>query len=194
MQFSKMWFFKKRKEKVEVVQPLSKKIDESIGKLEVIRARLENRVKMLEARNRELFEAIVKAQLERDRDRAVVYANELAELRKMFMKAIHSELSLEGVIHRLQTAKDLDELSNVLAPLKEVLLEVGRDVKGIAPELSENISGVIDTFDEVSIQLGTFYESSILEPSLSEEAEKILTEASTIAAERAKSKLSKIEV
>ncbi|MEM2696910.1 MAG: hypothetical protein QXR78_02900, partial [Nitrososphaerota archaeon] len=65
MQFSKMWFFKKRKEKVEVVQPLSKKIDESIGKLEVIRARLENRVKMLEARNRELFEAIVKAQLER---------------------------------------------------------------------------------------------------------------------------------
>ncbi|MCF8885171.1 MAG: hypothetical protein QW655_02640 [Nitrososphaerota archaeon] len=194
MQFSKMWFFKKRKEKVEVVQPLSKKIDESIGKLEVIRARLENRVKMLEARNRELFEAIVKAQLERDRDRAVVYANELAELRKMLRKAIHSELSLEGVIHRLQTAKDLDELSNVLAPLKEVLLEVGRDVKGIAPELSENISGVIDTFDEVSIQLGTFYESSILEPSLSEEAEKILTEASTIAAERAKSKLSKIEV
>ncbi|MEM0274713.1 MAG: hypothetical protein QXE67_00475 [Nitrososphaerota archaeon] len=189
-----MWFFKKRKEKVEVVQPLSKKIDESIGKLEVIRARLENRVKMLEARNRELFEAIVKAQLERDRDRAVVYANELAELRKMLRKAIHSELSLEGVIHRLQTAKDLDELSNVLAPLKEVLLEVGRDVKGIAPELSENISGVIDTFDEVSIQLGTFYESSILEPSLSEEAEKILTEASTIAAERAKSKLSKIEV
>lgn len=186
------WVF--RKKKVEVVEPLSKRLEEAVGRLEVVRNRLSNRVRTLEARGKELFEAIVKAQAERDRDRAVMYANELAELRRMLRKAIHSELSLEGVIHRIQTARDFDEIVAVLTPLKEVLTEVGRDVRGVAPELSGNLNSIIDIFDEVTIQFGTFNESVGVGPSISEEAEKILAEASAIAAERAKSRLSEVEI
>ncbi len=189
-----MWPLFKRKKDVKVVQPLSKKIDDAVGRLEVVRSRLNNRVRVLEARSRELFEAIVKAQAERDRDRAVLYANELAELRRMLRKAIHSELSLEGVIHRLQTVKDFDELADVLAPLREILLQVGGDVRGIAPELADNLRSITDTFDEVSVELGTFPEMIGAGPSIDDEAEKILSEASAIAAERAKSKLGEVEI
>lgn len=185
--------FRKKKD-VKVIQPLSKKVDDAVGRLEVVRARLNNRVKVLEARSREIFEAIVKAQAERDRDRAVLYANELAELRKMLRKAIHSELSLEGVIHRLQTVKDFDELADVLAPLREILIQVSGEVRGVAPELADNLRSITDTFDEVSIELGTFPEMFGVGPSVTEEAEKILSEASAIAAERTKSKLSEVEL
>lgn len=189
-----MWTLLNRKKDVKVTQPLSKKIDDAVSRLEVVRTRLNNRVKVLEVRGREIFEAIVKAQVERDNDRAVLYANELAELRKMLRKAIHSELSLEGVIHRLQTVKDFDELSDVLAPLREILIQVSGDVRGVAPELSDNLRSITDTFDEVSTELGTFPEMIGAGPSVSEEAEKILAEASAIAAERAKSKLSDLEI
>ncbi|MCS7126662.1 MAG: hypothetical protein NZ929_07130 [Aigarchaeota archaeon] len=188
-----MWWLFKKKD-VKVVQPLSKRLEEAVGRLEVVKSRLSNRVRVLEARNKELFEAIVKAQSERDKERAVMYANELAELRKMLRKAIHSELSLEGVIHRIQTAKDFDEIVDVLTPLKEVLIQVGKDVRGIAPELSGNLNNIMDIFDEVAVQLGTFQETTGVRPSVDEEAEKILAEASTIAAERTKSKLSEVEI
>ena len=189
-----MWKLLRKKRDVKVIQPLSKKIDEAVSRLEVVRARLNNRVKVLEARGREIFEAIVKAQIERDADRAVLYANELAELRKMLRKAIHSELSLEGVIHRLQTVKDFDELSDVLAPLREILIQVSGDIRGVAPELSDNLRSITDTFDEVSVELGMFPEMIQTGPSVSEEAEKILAEASAIAAERAKTKVSELEI
>lgn len=190
----KMWTLFKRKKDVKVVKPLSKKIDDAVARLEVVRSRLNNRVKVLEVRSKEIFEAVVKAQAERDKDRAVLYANELAELRKMLRKAIHSELSLTGVIHRLQTVRDFDELTDILAPLRETLIQVSGDVRGIAPELSENLRNITDTFDEVSVELGTFPEIIGAGPSISDEAEKILAEASAIAAERAKSKLSELEI
>lgn len=189
-----MWTLFKKKKDVKVVQPLSRKIDDAVARLEVVRNRLNNRVKVLEARSREIFEAVVKAQAERDKDRAVLYANELAELRKMLRKAIHSELSLMGVIHRLQTVRDFDELADVLTPLREILIQVSGDVRGVAPELSENLRNITDTFDEVSVELGTFPEMIGAGPSISDEAEKILAEASAIAAERSKSKLSELEI
>lgn len=184
-----MWPFRK-KGKVKVVPTLSKRLEEAVGRLEAIRVKLNNRVRMLDARSRELFEAVVKAQAERDKEKAAVYANELAELRRMLRKAVHSELALEGVIHRLQTARDLDELGDALAPLREILIQVGRDVRGLAPELSENLRSLTDLFDEFSVEVGVFPETSYLEPSVSEDAEKILAEASAIAAERAKASLS----
>ncbi|MEN2974831.1 MAG: Snf7 family protein [Candidatus Caldarchaeales archaeon] len=189
-----MWRLFKKKNEVKVVQPLSKRLEEAVGRLEVVKSRLSNRVRVLESRSKELFEAIVKAQVDRDNERAVMYANELAELRKMLRKAIHSELSLEGVIHRIQTAKDFDEIVDVLTPLREVLIQVGRDIRGVAPELSGNLNSIMDVFDEVTVNLGTFNEISGVRSSTDDEAEKILAEASAIAAERAKSRLSEVEI
>lgn len=184
-----MWPFR-RKEKVKVIPPLTKRIEETVGKLEVIRTRLNNRVRTLDARSRELFEAVVKAQMERDKERAIVYAGELAELRRMLRKAVQSELALEGVIHRLQTVRDLDELGDAIAPIREILLQVGRDVRGLAPELSENLRTLTDVFDEFSVEVGVFPEFGYLEPDVNEDARKILEEASAVAAERSRANLS----
>lgn len=185
-----MWPFKRKRDVVKVVKPLPRRIEETVAKLELIKSRLGNRVKTLEWRSKELFEHVVKAHIERDSERAKLYANELAELRKTLRKVVRSELALEGVIHRLQTAKDLDELSDALAPIRETLIYVGRDIGRVAPELSENLRSLTDVFDEFSIQVGVMPEMGYIAPTLSEDAQKILEEASAVAAQRSKSSLS----
>ena len=173
-----------RRGKVKVLKPLPRRIDETVSRLEVIRTRLRSRIRELEARSKQLFDLIVKAQAERENDKAVTYANELAELRRMIRKAVHSELALEGVVHRLQTLRDLDEIGDALAPLREVLIAVGGDVRGVAPRVSESIRSILDSLDEVSAEVGRVPEMGYASPTLSEEARRILAEASEIAARR----------
>lgn len=177
------WPFTRRK-KAEVLKPLPKKIEETVSRLEVIRARLRSRIRELEARGKQLFDLIVKAQAERENDKAVMYANELAELRRMVRKAVHSELALEGVVYRLQSLRDFNEVGDALAPLKEVLIAVGGDLRGVAPKVSESIRSILDSLDEVSVEVGTVPEMWYTSPTLNEEAQRILAEASEIAARR----------
>ena len=177
------WPFGKRSE-VRVLKPLPRRVDETVSRLEAIKSRLRARIRELEARSKALFELVVKAYAERDRDKATVYANELAELRRMLRKAVRSELALEGVVHRLQTLKDFDELGDALAPLREVLIAVGGDVRGLAPTISESIKRLVESMEEVSTELGSVSEIGYVPLSLSDEAQKILAEASEIAAQR----------
>jgi len=179
------WKFWKRDE-VKVVKPLSRRIDELIVRLENIRMRLKRRIDELKLRNRELFELTVKAKMEGDLEKAKIYANELSGLRNMLKRTIYSDLLLEGVINRIQIIRELDEVGDVIAPVREVLMSVRRNLRGIAPTISQSISNIIDSVESLSYELGTMSDVYIPERTLSRDAEKILAEASAVASQRGK--------
>ena len=177
------WKFWKRDE-VKVVKPLSRRIDELIVRLENIRMRLKRRIDELKLRDRELFELTVKAKMEGDLEKAKIYANELSGLRNMLKRTIYSDLLLEGVINRIQIIRELDEVGDVIAPVREVLMSVRRNLRGIAPTISQSISNIIDSVESLSYELGTMSDVYIPERTLSRDAEKILAEASAVASQR----------
>jgi len=177
------WKFWKRDE-VRVVKPLAMRIDGLVVRLENVRMRLKRRIDELKLRDRELFELTVKAKMEGDLEKAKIYANELSGLRSMLKRAIYSDLLLEGVINRIQIIRELDEVGDVMAPVREVLMSVRRSLRGIAPTISQSISNIIDSIESLSCELGTMNEVYIPERTLSRDAEKILAEASAVASQR----------
>ena len=177
------WKFWKRDE-VKVVKPLSRRIDELVVRLENIRMRLKRRIDELKLRDRELFELTVKAKMEGDLEKAKIYANELSGLRNMLKRTIYSDLLLEGVVNRIQIIRELDEVGDVIAPVREVLMSVRRNLSGIAPTISQSISNIIDSVESLSYELGTMSDVYIPERTLSRDAEKILAEASAVASQR----------
>jgi len=179
------WKFWKRDE-VKVVKPLSRRIDELVVRLENIRMRLKRRIDELKLRDRELFELTVKAKMEGDLEKAKIYANELSGLRNMLKRTIYSDLLLEGVINRIQIIRELDEVGDVIAPVREVLMSVRGNLRGIAPTISQSISNIIDSIESLSYELGTMSDVYIPERTLSRDAEKILAEASAVASQRGK--------
>ena len=164
--------------------------EDILEKLQLIKARLSRRVKELNSRYRELFEQVVKAYMEKDRERAAIYAEELAELRKMLRRLTHASLLLEGTIYRIEAVKDLSDASHIMTPLKSVLTIASEELRGIAPTASEGLNELIDSIEDFSINVGHISDSMTSSPELSDEARKILEEASAIASQRNREKAS----
>jgi len=168
--------------------------EDILEKLQLIKAKLSRRVKELNSRYRELFEqvvkAYVKAYMEKDRERAAIYAEELAELRKMLRRLTHASLLLEGTIYRIEAVKDLSDAGQIMTPLKSVLTIASEELRGIAPTASEGLNELIDSIEDFSINVGQLSDSMTSSPELSDEARKILEEASAIASQRNREKAS----
>ncbi|MCX8203136.1 MAG: Snf7 family protein [Nitrososphaeria archaeon] len=148
--------------------------------------KLSRTVARLSARARELFEQCVRAQQEGDVSRATIYANEIAQLRKMSRVVVRSQLSLEKVILRLETVKEFGDVMHVLGPATAIVKQVQSDLAGIVPEVAQNLRYVDEVLEgliaEAGSVSGTVVSVSISDP----EAQRILQEASEVAAQRMK--------
>jgi division protein CdvB (Snf7/Vps24/ESCRT-III family) len=139
-------------------------------------------------RDKGLFNKVVDAFAKHDMDRATLYANELAELRKMSKIILFSKLSLEKVLLRLETIRDVGDLVVAMAPVIGVVRAVKSSLAGILPdaerELVDVLGGLVSDMGEL-----TGYSPTM---EASEEAQRILEEAMTIAEQRMREKLPEI--
>ncbi|MEM1944826.1 MAG: Snf7 family protein, partial [Nitrososphaerota archaeon] len=120
--------FRRRK---EVPKPsIWDRLGELIIQLQTIQHRLDHKARNMSTRGREVFQQIVRAKMEKDEDRAITYANELAQLRKMVNSTLRSQASLEGVVLRLEAVKDFGEVRKAIGPISAVLATVQKDIGG----------------------------------------------------------------
>ena len=121
-----------------------------------------------------------------EKDKAIVYANELSNVRKTMSTVMKSQFSIEGLINRLQTINDVAELREVISPIKGVLDDLKGQLSGILPSASRSIREVEEAVEDAIYGIGTVSDT-IVEPSVNdEEVRKILMEASEVAAQRLK--------
>ncbi|MEM1943468.1 MAG: Snf7 family protein [Candidatus Caldarchaeum sp.] len=183
-------FFRK---KPQPARPFEEKMTEIITRLMTIQSRMDSKARSMQMRGREIFNQVVRAKMEKDNERAAVYANELAQLRKMMHATLRSQASLEGVVLRLEAVKDYNEVKKVIGPVAAVVMAVQKDVGGVMPEISHGLRGVQDLLDDLSVSVGTVSDTvtgySVSDP----EAEAILKEASEIAAQRLKREMPDVE-
>jgi division protein CdvB (Snf7/Vps24/ESCRT-III family) len=162
-----------------------RRVEEISINLSVLDKRLSARVDQMGRRSRELFELCVKSYQEGDTERAALYASELSQLRKSLNSALKCQLSLEAVIYRLSTVKDLGDVRVALQPIRGIVGKIGGEIHGVLPEVSNRMSEIQEMLNDVSLEIGTVGDGRTLslEPT-EEEARRILAEAAEVASRR----------
>lgn len=164
-------------------QEFKEKLSASLTALSTHVHRLENKYRELEARGKEYFERCVDALVMGDEAHAKLYADEIAELRRLAKIILNSTLILEQVKIRLESLTELSEVIGLATSLKGIIGRVVGEVGKIAPEAAlslEDLSKQIDHF--MTTSSSEIAESPIATPELSDEASKIFEDAKRIVA------------
>lgn len=134
-----------------------------------------------------MFERCVRAQQEKDLSRAAMYANEVAQQRKMCRLILKSQLALEQVILRLETVREFGDIAKVLGPATNIVLQVQTEIGGLVPEVSMGLSRIDEMLASLMVEAGSVTGETLAVQVGDEEAQRILREASEVAAQRLRS-------
>lgn len=141
----------------------------------------------MKKRDQKFFSKCTEAEINNDHSRAIMYANECAEVRKLARLVISSELVLEQAALRLQTLNKLGDVLTTIAPIVEIVEETKERLVGIVPSVSDKLNEVNSVLRSSLSEMGS---TDFLEdPSNnSSEAMKILEEANLTAEEKIREK------
>jgi len=185
-------FYTKIKEAVRPPGSLKSRLNSAIKRVELQIQRLEKATNRFSKRDKSLFARIVKAYSKREILRANVFANELAEIRKMEKMTIQARLALEQIVLRLTTVSELGDVLSMLAPTVSVLRNVRRGLVGVLPEAERELGQIGDLLDGIIVDVGQSTGLNINTEATSEDAKKILDEAATVAEQKIKEQLPEI--
>ncbi|UCG45791.1 MAG: hypothetical protein JSV58_03185 [Candidatus Bathyarchaeota archaeon] len=177
-------------EKVFRSPPLEDRILQALHKLKVQHAKLQHVSLRLSKRDELLFAKCTLAIKQQNKDRALIFANESAEIRKLITIVVQTQLVIERVILRLETIRELHIVMVDLRPALGALRNVTKCIDGIMPDVSSELGkvneAICDTLALTNINSPTLtMPLEVKTPG----GEKILEEVSMLLEERLKEKL-----
>lgn len=169
-------------------EPLKERISQVVYKLRVQQHRLEGANLKTQNHDKTLFEKLVQAQMSKDNARAVMYANEIAEIRKMAKVTVRSELALEQVTLRLETIQEFGDVAALMGPVAGVVHAIKTQISGVMPEVSYELGEISESLNGMVMEVGEATGQGYDMEASGVEASKILGEANTIAEQRMREK------
>ena len=167
-------FFQKTK------KPINEIVLETVKELSKCYSRLELTSSKLEQRSEGLFDSCSFYMKKGALERATVYANEIVEIRKVLSVLLHTELSVERAILRLDTIRTvtptLDSLEEIFGDVKTALGLVVNIIPSITPEINRLTSVVNEIVEGTKFDLKMPAPKIINNPS----TEMILKEAANV--------------
>jgi len=176
------------KEAVRPPGPLKPRLDFAVRGIELQIQRLDKASDRFSERDKSIFARIVEAYSKHDMPRASVFANELAEIRKMEKMIMHARLALEQIVLRLKTVSELGDVVATLAPAVSVLRSVRNGMSTVFPEAERELGQIGNLLSGIIIDAGQSTGLTINFESANEDAQKILNEAATVAEQKIKDK------
>jgi len=128
--------------------PLCETVARSVQTLKVQRNKLQQTNFRLRERDKALFQTCITALNNKNRERAAIFANEVAEVRKLIAFLYNVELAIERVIIRLETIKELSDVVTDLKPALRLLQSVSQELFAFLPDVSTELSTVNETINE----------------------------------------------
>ncbi len=194
--FSKKWETKREEQPltrrlqdaVRPPGPLKPRLDAAVRRIELQVNKLDQASEKFSVRDRTIFARIVDAYTKHDTARANVFANELAEIRKMERLITNARLALEQIVLRLRTVSELGDVVSTLGPAVGVLRSVRTGLVSVFPEAESELGEIGNLLSGIMMEAGTETGMSLNFNAVNEDASKILTEASTVAEQRIKEK------
>jgi len=135
-------------------------------------------------KDKALFTKLVEAYTQHDQARANIYANELAELRKMSKLIMNSRLALDQVALRIKTVSELGDVVSTLGPCIGVLRSIKSGIGGVMPEAEGELGDIGNMLSGLMFEAGSTSGMSLNFDNVNEDASKILAEAATVAEQR----------
>ncbi|MEM2445342.1 MAG: Snf7 family protein [Candidatus Bathyarchaeia archaeon] len=194
--FSKRWderrdeqpLTERIKEAVRPPGPLKPRLDMAIRRIELQIQKLDQASERFSQRDKSIFARIVDAYTKHDMARANVFANELAEIRKMEKMIMQARLALEQIVLRLRTVSELGDVVSTLGPAVSVLRAVKAGMANIFPEAERELGLIGNLLSGIIVEAGQSTGLTINFEAANEDAQKILTEAAAVAEQRIKEK------
>src|SRR5271169_451893 len=166
--------------------PLKPRLDQATRQIQTVMAKLDAAIFKLRDRDAFLFNKIVASVQKRDSARASMFANELAELRKMSKMVTQSKLALEQIVLRLNTVTELGDVVLTLAPATSIVRSLRESMSGVTPEAEGEMSEISGLLSGILVDAGSVSGSSLNFETANEEAERALAEAAAVAESRMK--------
>jgi hypothetical protein len=99
----------------------------------------------------------------KNKERAAICANEVAEVRKLIQFFYDVELAIERVILRLETIKELSDIVIDLKPALKLLQNVSQELFDVLPDVSSELSQVNETISETLCQTRLTTDETIIQ-------------------------------
>lgn len=176
------------KESVRPPGPLKPRLDAAIRSIQLQTQKLDIANQRFQERDRMMFSKVVDAYSKHDIDHAKIFANELAEIRKMSKMLMQAKMALEQIVMRLNTVTELGDIVVTLAPAMGVIRSVRTGIASLLPEAERELGDISTTLSSILIDAGQGAGLSLNFESANEDAMKILNEAATVAEQKVKEK------
>ena len=194
--FAKQWGGKEQdaplttriRETVRPAGPLKPRIDFAVRRIDMQIQRLDKASDRFTERDKSIFTRIVQAYSKHDMTRANVFANELAEIRKMEKMIMHARLALEQIVLRLRTVSELGDVVTTLSPAVGVLRTVKSGMASIFPEAEKELGQIGTLLSGIIVDAGHSTGLTLNFETVNEDAQKILNEAASVAEQKIKDK------
>jgi division protein CdvB (Snf7/Vps24/ESCRT-III family) len=194
--FAKKWqsrkndqtFTKRVKDAVRPPGPLKPRLDFAIRRIELQTQKLDQATDRFSKRDKTIFARIVDAYTKHDTARANVFANELAEIRKMEKLIMNAKLALEQIVLRLRTVTELGDVTSTLGPACGVLRSISSGLASVFPEAEGELGEIGDLLSGIMVQAGQSSGMTINFDTVNEDSQKILAEAASVAEQKIKDK------
>lgn len=160
-------------------------INAAIFHLNASAKKLRRNAVALKRKDKTLFDRCIELRINNHSHRALLYANECAELRRLAQLVMSSELALEQAIVRLQTISELSDVMGTVLPILGIVENTKARLLGIIPSVSEQLGEVTGMLQSTIGDMGSVpIEPTTHTSRLSFEAEKILEEVDDAAEEK----------
>ena len=169
---------------VQPQAPLKNRLDFAIRKLDLQIQRLDQANERFTQKDKAMFAKLVDAYTKHDTAHANIYANELAEVRKMAKLVMNARLALDQVSLRMKTVTEFGDIVSTLGPCIGVLRSVNVGMCGVLPEAENELGEIGNMLSGLMFDAGTSQGGSFSFDNVSEDASKILAEAATVAEQK----------
>ena len=164
-------------DKVKPENALKNKIESAGKKMEQQILRLEQAHNKLKQNHERIFKKIVEAKLTRNESKAITYAIELGEIRKVRDRIGNAILSMEHIKLRLRTVSELGDIVVTLSPCMSLIKGLAPSISALMPQMHSSMENLTSTLGDMITDSSLSNESMTLTHQGNEEAESILKEA-----------------
>jgi len=170
--------------------PLSDLIYTTMHRLQAQQGNLELAAARLQNRSETLFNTCASAIKNGQKERAMIYANEIVEIKRMICTVTRSQLAIEQVVLRLETLKELGDVLKDLNPVLETIRSVAKRLTGMMPEVTLELDNMNNTITETLATTSMDSKPMITPAEVKVDgSEEILKEVSSFAEEMLKKRL-----
>ena len=178
-------------ENIKPPSTLKPRIEEAQKRLHSQISKLENMSMKMEEKDQLIFKRVISAMQSHDSQYAKILSNELSQIRKMNKMITSAKLALEQIQLRLNTITELGDVIVTLSPAMSVIKNIQGGLTSMMPEAGQSFGKITDILNGIMNESGQIPQTSEITGntnSISEDAMKIIEEASAIVEQSMKDK------